>query len=105
MRPAKPDATCSSVAAVVRHELLNALAVRIGRVDRALRVDDDAVDPVELARAQALLAPRRDELAVLQRQLVHTLQRVIGNERKAIIALARNADVPRIPSRTLISRR
>src|SRR4051812_2318833 len=43
------------------HELLNPLPVGIGGVHRALRVDDDAVDPVELAGAPALLAPDRED--------------------------------------------
>ena len=63
-------------------------AVGVGRIHGALRVDDDAVDPVELAGAEALLAPRRDHLAVFQRQLVHAFQRMVGNERKPIVALA-----------------
>ena len=42
-----------------RHEFLDPLPVGIRGVDRALRVDDDAVHPVELARPPALLAPDR----------------------------------------------
>src|SRR5207245_786676 len=81
------------------NELLDALPVRVGGVHRALRVDDDAVDPVELARSQALLAPRREDLAVLELNLVHALERVIGDEPQAVGALPRDPDVPRIPSR------
>ena len=58
-------------------ELLDALAVGVSGIDRAFRIHDHAVDPVELAGAKALLAPRRRELAVLQRQLVHALESVI----------------------------
>src|SRR5687767_8466864 len=81
-----------------RHELLNPLAVGIGRVNGAFRIHDDAVDPIELAGPKPLRAPGRDDLAVFQRQLVDALAGVIGDERKAIIALARDADVPRIPA-------
>src|SRR5205823_14145137 len=80
-----------------RNELLQPLAVRVRRVHRALRVDDDAVDPVELAGSPALLAPRREDPAVLQVELHHALVLVIGNPADPVGALARDVHVPRIP--------
>lgn len=48
------------------HELLNALTVGISGVHGALRIHHDAVDPVEFPRPEALPAPGRDQLAILQ---------------------------------------
>src|SRR5207248_4869094 len=64
---------------------------------RALRVDDDAVDPVELAGAPSLPAPHRENLAVLQRELQHALVLVIRDPPDAVGPLARDVDVPRVP--------
>src|SRR5262249_14173008 len=79
------------------NELLNPLTIRIGGIDRALRVDDDSVDPVELARPPALFAPDRENLSVLQRELQDAFVLVIGNPANPVGALARDVHVPRIP--------
>src|SRR6185295_2404676 len=62
-----------------RHKLLEPLPVGVRRVHRSLRVDDNAVDPVELARTPALLPPRRENLAVFQLELLDALVLVIGD--------------------------
>src|SRR6266852_5599277 len=80
-----------------RSKFLDALPVSVGGVYRALRVNDDAVDPVEFAGAPALLAPGREDPAVLQLELVDALVLVIGDPPDAVGPLARDVDVPRIP--------
>src|SRR5205807_1729241 len=67
-----------------RHEFLQPLPVRVGRVHGAFRVDDDAVNPVEFAGTPALFAPHRGDPAVFQIEAQHPLVLVIGDPADAL---------------------
>src|SRR5262245_58547983 len=70
-----------------RHELLQALTVGVGRTPRTVRIDDDSVDPVELARPETLLPPRRQDLAVLQLKLVNAFEQMVGDIAEPVSSL------------------
>src|SRR5579872_2653793 len=62
------------------HEFLHPLAIGVAGIHRTLGILDHLVNPIELARTPALLAPCRQNVAVAEPELHHALVLVVGNE-------------------------
>ena len=70
-----------------------------GQMVTLKRIDDHTVDPVELSGSQTLTAPGREDFPVTELNLVDSFVGVVGDEGGALGAFARDADVPRVPTR------
>ena len=77
-----------------RNELLNALPVlNFSRINVALRIDGNRVDPVELTRVPSISSERSFERAGLAIQDLHHVVRSIGDEDVPLLRIAREREV------------
>src|SRR5258707_4845736 len=90
--------TLIAVRVASRQDPLNALAgIDLARVDHALRIDIEDVDPVELARVPAVVTELAGDLAGQTAHLIDVVVLSVGDVEEVTVAIERGRDVPHRP--------
>src|SRR5215467_1324092 len=77
-------------------ELLGPLArVDLGRIDVALAVDGEVVDPVELPRTSTVAPERSEDVTALAREHPDVVVLAVGGVEVRLLAVRREVHVPR----------